>query len=323
MDLLLKLSIDNSKIESMQRKDIKIPTIKKLFALSGNICAFPGCNEKIVDDNDKLMGKICHIEAAEKGGPRYNEKSNNEERRSLDNLILLCPNHHQKIDSDTSYTVDSLKKMKLAHQNRFLSHPYSVSETALANAMINYQNEFKQLNVGSETGIQINIQADQFSYQGDFKEEEELSIVDEIFDYVLNEIKEGAGDKFKPGENLNLTDKIKLNFKNEEEQEEVIIYAKAAILKRDLIKQKYQSSETEKQKDLHSHIFGLYKEYKRAGKDNIEVLTALFKYFTPKNRVDNPTYVNLAKALILFFFEDCTIFEKTKSEQFKQKEFDF
>ena len=226
----------------MQRKDIKIPTMKKLFALSGNICAFPGCNEKIVYDNDKLMGEICHIEAAEKGGPRYNEKSNNEKRRNLDNLILLCPNHHRKIDSDPSYTVDSLKKMKLAHQNRFLSHPYSVSETVLAKAIINYQNEFKQMNIGGEIGTQINIQADKFSYQGDFKEEEELSVVDEIFDYVLNEIKEGAGDKFKPGENLNLTDKIKLNFKNEEEQEEVIIYAKAAILKRDLIKQKYQSS---------------------------------------------------------------------------------
>jgi hypothetical protein len=307
----------------MQRKDIKIPTVKKLFAMSGNICAFPGCNEKIVDDNEVLLGVICHIEAAEKGGPRYNEKSNNEERRSLDNLILLCPNHHRKIDSDPSYTVDSLKKMKYNHQNRVSSQPYNVSEPVVAQAIINYQNEFKQLTVSGEIGTQINIQAEKFNYQGDFKEEEELSIVDEIFDYVLNEIKEGAGDKFKPGENLNLQNKIKLNFKNEEEQEEVIIYAKAAILKRDLIKQKYQSLETEKQKDLHAHIFGLYKEYKRAGKSNIEILTALFNDFTSKNRVDNSTYVNLAKALVLFFFEDCTIFEKTKSEKYKQKEFDF
>lgn len=319
----MKLSIDNSKIESMQRKDIKTSTVKKLFALSGNICAFPGCNEKIVDDNGEVMGVICHIEAAETGGPRYNETSNNEERRNLENLILLCPNHHRKIDTDPSYTVDSLKKMKMEHQNKFFSHPYNVPDTVVGKAIINYQNEFKQLNVGSEIGTQINIQAEKFNYQGDFKEEEELSIVDEIFDYVLNEIKEGAGDKFKPGENLNLTDKIKLNFKNIEEQEEVIIYAKAAILKRDLIKQKYQSAETEKQKDLHSHIFGLYKEYKRAGKSNIEILDALFNDFTPKNRVDHSTYVNLAKALVLFFFEDCTIFEKTKAEKYEQKEFDF
>ena len=97
----------------MQRKDIKIPTLKKLFALSGNICAFPGCNEKIVDDNEVVMGVICHIEAAKKGGPRYSEKSDDEKRRSLDNLILLCPNHHRRIDIDPSYTGDSLKKMKL------------------------------------------------------------------------------------------------------------------------------------------------------------------------------------------------------------------
>lgn len=307
----------------MQRKDIKISTVKKLFALSGNLCAFPGCIEKMVDDNGVVLGKICHIEAAKKGGPRYDEDSNDEKRRNFDNLILLCPNHHTKIDNDPSYTIDSLKKMKVEHQNKFLSHPYNVSKEVVAKAMINYQNEFKQLYVGSEIGAQFNIQTETFNYQSDFKEEEELSIVNEIFDFVVDEIREGAGDKFKTEENLNLPDKIKLNFKNEEEQEEVSIYAKAAILKIDLIKRKYQSLETEKQKDLHSHIFGLYKEYNRAGKSNIEILTDLFKIFTPKNKADNPTYVHLAKALVLFFFEDCTIFEKTKAEKFKQKEFDF
>ena len=236
---------------------------------------------------------------------------------------MLCPNHHRKIDSDPSFTVDSLKKMKLEHQNRFSSHPYNVSETVLAKAINNYQNEFKQFNFGGEGGAQWNVQTRTFNYQAEFKEEEELSIVDEIFDYVLNEIKEGAGDKFKPVENPNLRDKIKLNFENEEDRKEVIIYAKAAMLKMDLIEQKYQSAETEKQKDLHSHIFGLYKEYKRASKSNIEILTALFKDFTPKNRTDHSTYVNLTKALVLFFFEDCTIFEKTKAEKYKQKEFDF
>ena len=150
-------------MESMQRKDIKISTVKKLFALSGNICAFPGCNEKLVDDNEVVMGVICHIEAAEKGGPRYNENSNDEERRSLENLILLCPNHHRKIDSDPSFTVDSLKKMKLEHQNRVSSHPYNVPDTVLAKAINNYQNEFKQLNVAGEIGTQINIQTETFN----------------------------------------------------------------------------------------------------------------------------------------------------------------
>ncbi len=83
------------------------------------------------------MGVICHIEAAKKGGPRYNESSNNEERRNFENLILLYPNHHRKIDTDPSFTVDSLKRMKLEHQKKFFSNPYNVSETVLAKAMLN------------------------------------------------------------------------------------------------------------------------------------------------------------------------------------------
>jgi len=45
-------------------------TLKKLFALSGNRCAFPGCKEFIVDEDQNLIGQVCHIEAAETGGER-------------------------------------------------------------------------------------------------------------------------------------------------------------------------------------------------------------------------------------------------------------
>ena len=59
--------------------------IKRLFALSGNKCAYPGCHEKIVDEHGTVIGEICHIEAAEEGGERYNVNSNDEYRRSFDN----------------------------------------------------------------------------------------------------------------------------------------------------------------------------------------------------------------------------------------------
>lgn len=42
-------------------------TIKNLFALSDNRCAFPGCTQKLVDENDNIFAQICHIEAAEPG----------------------------------------------------------------------------------------------------------------------------------------------------------------------------------------------------------------------------------------------------------------
>jgi hypothetical protein len=45
-------------------------TIKKLFASSGNQCAFPDCTQNIVDKEGNMIGEICHIEAAEQGGLR-------------------------------------------------------------------------------------------------------------------------------------------------------------------------------------------------------------------------------------------------------------
>ena len=40
-----------------------------LFARTGNQCAFPGgCNHPLIDD-DMFAAQVCHIEAAQPGGP--------------------------------------------------------------------------------------------------------------------------------------------------------------------------------------------------------------------------------------------------------------
>ncbi|GAB6434804.1 MULTISPECIES: hypothetical protein [Bacillus] len=92
-------------------------TIKRLFALSGNQCAFPNCKNKLVEGK-KVTGKICHIKARSEGGPRYDPDQDTDERRGFDNLILMCPIHHDVIDSDVeSYTVDRLIDIKKNHHN--------------------------------------------------------------------------------------------------------------------------------------------------------------------------------------------------------------
>jgi len=71
-------------------------TIKRLFAVSGNNCAFPDCQIPISDEeNATIIGEICHIEADKSGGPRYNSMQTNEERQAFENLILMCANHHK------------------------------------------------------------------------------------------------------------------------------------------------------------------------------------------------------------------------------------
>lgn len=95
-----------------------LPTIKKLFALSGNCCAFPHCTTPLIDEiSGKVTGKICHIKGQRPNGPRYDPNQSEEKRQSISNLLLLCPIHHDVIDTDTeSYTGERLYKMKQDHE---------------------------------------------------------------------------------------------------------------------------------------------------------------------------------------------------------------
>ena len=95
------------------------PTVKRLFAVSGNQCAFPECHLPLVDlASGKVTGRICHIKANKPGGPRYDPLQLEEDRQSFDNLLILCPIHHDVVDSDLeSYTVERLRSMKIKHES--------------------------------------------------------------------------------------------------------------------------------------------------------------------------------------------------------------
>jgi hypothetical protein len=91
-------------------------TLKRLFALSGNQCAFPDCSLALVNENNAANSNICHIEAAESGGQRYNLNMSPEQRADYPNLILLCPSHHKVTDDEMIYTVEKLKAMRADHE---------------------------------------------------------------------------------------------------------------------------------------------------------------------------------------------------------------
>lgn len=117
------------------RKKPSERTLKRLFALSGNCCAFPECAQNIVNRSAEIVGHICHIEAAKKGGERFNPVQTDAQRSSFENLILLCANHHIITNNVKKYTVAVLKEMKLNHENKYKEHEYKVSETVIKNAI--------------------------------------------------------------------------------------------------------------------------------------------------------------------------------------------
>ena len=105
--------------EAPKRLAPRLETLRELFLKSGNLCAFPNCSALMMDRDGVFIGQICHIQAAEPGGPRFNATMSNEERRSVSNLMLLCYEHHRVTDSVNKYSVSDLSEMKQQHERRF------------------------------------------------------------------------------------------------------------------------------------------------------------------------------------------------------------
>ena len=82
-------------------------------------CSMEECNEDLtfpIYDGKSSLENIAHIEALNEGGARFNPNLPIEDRNSENNLMLICPNCHKKIDDDPKkYTVEYLKDMKRNH----------------------------------------------------------------------------------------------------------------------------------------------------------------------------------------------------------------
>lgn len=126
-----------------------LPTLRALFARSGNICAYPGCTQELITKRNKFVAQVCHIEAAEPGGERYNSASNDEQRRSLENLILLCYQHHVETDDVAEYPTARLKEMKRIHEDKCGQKEFKINEASLfqiEHEMELYWNHITKLN---------------------------------------------------------------------------------------------------------------------------------------------------------------------------------
>lgn len=103
---------------STNRAHISEKTLKVLFTRSQNRCAFPGCQEEIVDSTTGVVyGEVCHIEGVEAGAARHNPSLDKEAVNSEANLVLLCHKHHKLVDAmPRKYDVGWLKEIKHRHE---------------------------------------------------------------------------------------------------------------------------------------------------------------------------------------------------------------
>ena len=105
--------------EKVRRLTPRPETLRELFVKSGNQCAFPECHHPVVNSAGTYIANLCHIEAAEQGGQRFNEKQTNEQRRKISNLMLLCYRHHVETNDVSAFDVSRMKKIKELHEKKF------------------------------------------------------------------------------------------------------------------------------------------------------------------------------------------------------------
>jgi hypothetical protein len=109
----------------MSIRDEFSPETKRIIAgRAAYCCSNPECQAQTIgplDDRAGVsnVGAACHIAAAAKGGPRYNESMTPEQRKHPDNGIWMCRTHADEIDDDEKrFTVDLLKTWKREAEER-------------------------------------------------------------------------------------------------------------------------------------------------------------------------------------------------------------
>ena len=86
-----------------------------VMARSGGKCEL--CGVRIIED-DRIIGEIAHIRGDKPGSARYDKNMSENERNSPENLILLCPTCHTRVDKHPEkYTAKHLRDMRQRHLN--------------------------------------------------------------------------------------------------------------------------------------------------------------------------------------------------------------
>lgn len=114
----------NSKKRGSNRgPDPSVTTLLMLCARAGGRCEFEGCNRVLFRDDITLHEfndtNVAHIVAASPDGPRGDPKRSHELSDKIENLMLVCLEHHKLIDSKklvALYPEERLVKMKQCHE---------------------------------------------------------------------------------------------------------------------------------------------------------------------------------------------------------------
>ena len=98
-------------------------TLRMLCGIAAGMCQFCGCNKRLFYDNVTLAtfnnSFVAHIVASSPDGPRGDADRSHQLSDKLDNLMLMCGDHHTLIDRNPEkYSEHFLLQMKHQHEEK-------------------------------------------------------------------------------------------------------------------------------------------------------------------------------------------------------------
>ena len=116
-------------------------TVRILCGKAAGMCEFEGCNKRLFYDGVTLSkfnnAYVAHIVASSAKGPRGDKVKSPQLSDKLENLMLMCADHHKLIDIPSTgprdYPVERLTEMKRAHEEKveMLCNLFNVPKTEI------------------------------------------------------------------------------------------------------------------------------------------------------------------------------------------------
>lgn len=114
---------------------------------------------------------------------------------------------------------------------------------------------------------------------------------------------------------LYVKDKIILNFEDTNEADQVSRYLMNAMPYSDTISDAINSFVDLDSSDLEEYMMDVYNRYSSIqNKNSMETLLQMFDDFIPAGYKDDLVYITWSRRFVLKYFENCTIFKRSKSE---------
>jgi hypothetical protein len=84
-----------------------------------------------------VAGEVAHIKGERAGSARYDAAQPDDERQGYDNLMLLCPKHHKRVDwqEPDEHSVQRLAEMRERHLSHLAEHAWCSDAAALEFAL--------------------------------------------------------------------------------------------------------------------------------------------------------------------------------------------